>query len=134
MEELFQHPGTEAAARLSGCKNFAAVIPQGNQLFLPQWNLTLPCSQPIPPRIDLVGIRAHFIHPAEDGFPCQVLRVIQNVFSTIVLLRPVDAVKDAPPLRMELSKEAWSHISGQESISVSIDPDSLLLLKTKGEI
>ena len=46
--ELFRSPGTEAAARLSGCKNYADARPREDAVFLPDWGLTLSCSRPVP--------------------------------------------------------------------------------------
>ena len=132
MDMLFRHPGTEAAARLSGCKNYADAIPRGQAVFLPEWGLTLPCGRPVPPSVDRIGLRAHHIHPARDGFPCRVLRVVEDVFSTIVLLLPDGASPSAPPLRMELEKAVWQKLPDQTHLSVSIDPAQILLLESKG--
>ena len=49
LSQLFHAPGTEAAARLSGCKNFAAALPRGEEVYLPAWDLTLHCGRPVPP-------------------------------------------------------------------------------------
>lgn len=132
LDMLLHHPCTEAAARLSGCKNYANAIPNGSEIYLPEWGLTLPCGQSIPFGVNRVGIRAHHIRPAETGIPCRVLRVIEDVFSTIVLLLPASASSDAPPLRMELEKAAWQQISNKETLHITIDPDNILLLQSEG--
>lgn len=132
LDALFHHPGTEAAARLSGCKNYADAIPKGNEIILPQWGLTLSYNHPVPPNINRVGIRAHHIRPAETGFPCRVLRVIEDVFSTIVLLLPAGADDGAPPLRMELEKNAWQQLPDKGTLHITIDPDNILLLQSEG--
>ncbi len=132
MDALFHHPDTEAAARLSGCKNYADAIPNGSEVYLPEWGLTLSCGHPVPSSVNRVGIRAHHIRPAETGFPCRVLRVIEDVFSTVVLLLPVNAAKNAPPLRMELEKTVWQRVSDQETLYIAIDPDHILLLQGEG--
>lgn len=129
LDELIQSPATEAAARLSGCKNFTDAIPQGECVFLPEWGLTLPCGTSVSPEICRVGLRAHHIHPSEQGFPCQVLRIIEDVFSTIVLLLPAGSAPGAQPLRMELDKEIWNANAQVKTLRVSIDPQHILLLK-----
>ena len=133
LSQLFHTPSTEAAARLSGCKNFADAVPQGENVFLPEWNLTLSCGRPVPDRVERVGIRAHFVRPAEgpgeNTFPCGVIRVIEDAFTTIVLLRPEDAPSGGPLLRMELEKMAWRAIPEQERLYIRIDPRDLLLFK-----
>ena len=66
---------------------------------------------------------------APGAFPCDVLRVIQDVFVTIVLLRPEGAAPDAPPLRMELDRDVWHAAEDKKHVWVSIQPRDILLLK-----
>nr|WP_326184651.1 ATP-binding cassette domain-containing protein [uncultured Oscillibacter sp.] len=133
LDDLFHRPDTEAAARLSGCKNYADAQPKGNSVFLPDWDITLNCGVPVPPEVRRVGIRAHHVHFAEPGventFVCAVARVVEDVFSTIVLLRPVHAKPDAPLLRMELDKAVWQAAPDKGKVTVSIAPQDILLLK-----
>ena len=133
MRQLFHEPETEAAARLSGCKNIVEALPEGSAVTLPQWGLTLDCTGPVPANIRRVGIRAHHVAAVPEGTPgafrCTVERVIQDVFTTIVLLRPEQAADDAPPLRMELEREAWQRLDRPESLWVHVQPQDLLLLK-----
>ena len=133
LRELFHEPVTEAAARLSGCKNYADAVPNGPSASLPEWGLTLDCGKEVPLDIRRVGIRSHHVAMAEAGspgaFPCTVQRVIQDVFVTIVLLRPEGAAPDAPPLRMELDREVWHVVEDKQHVWVSIQPRDILLLK-----
>jgi molybdate transport system ATP-binding protein len=135
LAELFHHPDTEAAARLSGCKNYAKAVPQGDRVQLPEWNVTLHCAEPVDPSVRSMGVRAHCIRFATEGeenaFPCAVTRVIQDVFSTIVLLRPDGAAADAPLLRMELDKAAWQAVPDKTHVAVAIPPEEILLLKSR---
>ena len=132
-EQLLHRPGTESAARLSGCKNIVEALPEGSAVTLPQWGLTLDCTGPVPANIRRVGIRAHHVAAVPEGTPgafrCTVERVIRDVFTTIVLLRPEQAADDAPPLRMELEREAWQRLDRPESLWVHVQPQDLLLLK-----
>ena len=133
MEQLFHAPGTEAAARLSGCKNYAAAVPGGTAVLLPEWGITLDCGRVVPQETTTVGIRSHSVHPAEPGtsnvFACTVVRVIDDVFAVIVLLRPAGAGAEAPLLRMELEKAAWAALPDKARLTVSVAPEDLLLLK-----
>ena len=133
LRELFHEPVTEAAARLSGCKNYADAVPKGASVFLPEWGLTLDCGKEVPTDTRRVGIRAHHVTMTEAGspgaFPCTVQRVIQDVFVTIVLLRPEGAAPDAPPLRMELDREDWSKVTDKNHVWAMIQPRDILLLK-----
>jgi len=133
MEELFRAPGTESAARLSGCKNYVTIRPDGDRITVPDWNLSLSCGRPVPPDAVRAGICSHHVRMAAGGeinqIPCTVARVIDDVFGKIVLLRPVGAGPDAPLLRMELSKELWNARPDTRSLTVTVAPEHILLLK-----
>ena len=133
LRELFHQPVTEAAARLSGCKNYAEAVPAGTAVFLPEWGLTLECGKAVPDGIHRVGIRAHHVTMADadtpGAFPCTVQRVIQDVFNTIVLLRPEGAAPAAQPLRMELDREEWSRAVEKDRVWAMIQPRDILPLK-----
>ena len=123
----------EEAARLSGCKNIVEAVPAGNAVTLPQWGLTLDCGKAVPADVRWVGIRAHHVTAAPEGtegaFLCAVERVIQDVFTTIVLLRPEHAAPDAPPLRMELEREDAPTVLDNQLVWISVQPRDILLLK-----
>ncbi len=133
METLLRSPGTVSAARLSGCKNYAAARSDGTRVLLPEWGMTLECGRPVPAEVTTAGIRSHQIHPAAEGeanaFPCRVERVVDDVFGAIVLLRPEAAAPEAPPLRMELSKEDWAALPDKARVTVSVAPENILLLR-----
>ncbi len=133
LRELFHAPDSEAAARLSGCKNFARALPRGNGVYLPQWELTLDCSRTVPEGVTCIGVRAHFVTiadgPGANTFPCTVVRAVEDVFSTAVLLRPEKSAQDAPLLRMELEKMAWRAVPDQERLLISIRPRDILLFE-----
>ena len=131
MEDLMTRPGTEAAARLSGCENYADALPRGTEVYLPGWGVTLACGAAVPKGTRRIGIRARSLHPAEAGaenaFPCRVLRTVEDVFSLVVLLRPEGAAENAPPLRMEVEKGAWQMPEGG-TVTVAVRPRDILLL------
>ena len=133
LEALFQAPGTESAARLSGCKNFAAAKPSGESVLLPEWGLTLACNRAVPSETAVAGIRSHRIRFAaqgeENAFSCVVVKVIDDVFGSIVLLRPVNAAQDAPLLRIELDKAAWAAHEEEKTVTVAVRPEDILLLQ-----
>ncbi len=131
LRELFHAPDTEAAARLSGCKNFADAVPQGERVFLPEWGITLDCGQPVPAGVRRVGVRSRFIRPGtgENAFPCEVVRVVEDVFTAIVILRPERAAPDAPPLRIEMDKMAWRACPRGERLRVVIEPRDIMLFE-----
>lgn len=132
MKQMFQSPQTVTAARLSGCKNFTPLEAVGGQtISLPRWHIRLDCGRPIPPEATVLGLRSHYIGPqfGENRFPCRVEQVIENVFSMVVLVRPLEADKTCPALRLELDKDTWNQYARQEILEVGIAPGELLLLR-----
>ena len=133
LRQLFHEPETEAAARLSGCKNIVEAVPAGNAVTLPQWGLTLNCGKAVPADVRWAGIRARHVMTVPEGTPdafyCTVERVIQDVFTTIVLLRPEGAADGAPLLRMELERDDWRRLNRPEGLWIAIQPRDILLLK-----
>ncbi|MCI2058358.1 MAG: ATP-binding cassette domain-containing protein [Oscillibacter sp.] len=132
-EELFRSPGTQSAARLSGCKNYVPIRPAGDRVEIPLWGVTLSCGRPVPPDTAVIGIRSHRVRPAPEGavnaIPCAVSRVIDDVFGVIVLLRPQAALPGAPLVRMELPREDWAPLADAGSLWASVLPEDILLLK-----
>ena len=133
MAELMAAPGTVSAARLSGCKNYVTPAPTEDPhvVAIPDWGgIRLRCSSPWQTGITQLGIRANFVRPAQpdalNAIPCQVARVVEDVFTTIVLLRPEGSSPGAPLLRMELPKDLWT---GAQTIAVAVAPEHLLLLR-----
>ena len=129
LEELFRNPGTEAAARLSGCQTCIRAVPGGDVVSLPDWGLTLSCRRSVPPEIRCVGIRAQHVRPAapgaENAFPCTVERQIQDETADVILLRPEGSAPQAPLLRMGLAGHTQLP---EDRITVAIAPQDILLL------
>ncbi|MGA2964321.1 MAG: molybdate ABC transporter permease subunit [Candidatus Korobacteraceae bacterium] len=74
--QLFERPGSVAAARLTGCKNIAPARPvAADRIAVDAWNCELRTTNHVPDALTHVGIRSHQIafNPATDGentFPC----------------------------------------------------------------
>ena len=128
--ELMAHPGTEAAARLSGCENFADALPRRDTVILPEWGVTLTCGTSVPENIHRIGIRARSLHPADAGtenaFSCRVVRTVEDMSSLTVLLRPEGAAGTAPLLRMEVDKGS-RQIPENSTVTVTVAPGDILL-------
>ncbi len=133
--ELMANPGTVTAARLSGCENFAPVRPgpAPGLAEVPAWGLTLRTAAPWREEAAALGIRAGHLRPAEAGavnaFPCQVLQAAEDVFSTRLALRPEAAPPGAPPLWMELGRDAWAALPDRTRLLISVRPEDLMLLE-----
>ncbi len=125
--EVFRSPETCHAAVLTGCKNIAPCeMLRGTQIRIPQWGLTLHVPEPAhTPRY--AGIRMHHICPGEgeNSVRCHVVSEMENPFSFVVMLRPVDA-PDAEAFCWELNKELWNRLRSEE-ITVHIPAADVLL-------
>lgn len=125
--ELMTAPGTLAAALISGCKNLSPVTvrPDGS-LFCEAWGWTLPTC-PIPEGLTHVGIRAHSLRFGQGAIslPCTVERVIDNVFSYILMLE----TPGQGQLRVELEKDTPVPSVGA-TVTVHTQPEALLYLRS----
>ncbi len=125
VEELFAAPKTVASALISGCKNIAdsAVTPEG--ILCPSWGVMLRAAQ-AEAGDNAVGIRAHHLHIAEEGeenaIPCTVERIIEDVLSTVVMLRTVSG----GALRMEVEKGSFAV---GDALTVAVKPEHVLSLR-----
>lgn len=114
---LFQNPQTLAATLLTGCKNISpATKLDAYHIRAEAWQLDL--RVPRAETLRYTGIRAHFLKrkesPAENTFPMEIVKVIEDTFSYLVMVRRKGT--DAKTIRWELSKEDWLRVktSGKE--------------------
>ena len=142
VSELFSTPSTLAAALISGCKNVsrARKLTKGQSLCqlldCEDWGVTLATSLPVPEGLSHVGVRAHYFRVVGDGekpagteaaqnlIPCEVDRIIDNTFSTIVMLR----TPGGGLLRYECEKDAWAALGEPDHLTVAIDPADVMPL------
>lgn len=133
VEALFQAPGTRSACLLSGCKNIsrARSLPDGRVEAL-DWDAVLSPGRPLPEGLAFLGIRAHFLRPAAGPGPnclrCRVLRVVEEMFSTVVMLSTPGGDQGACRLRMELDKAAWAALGDPKELWVELPSDELMFL------
>ncbi len=128
--EVFHNPGTVTAARLTGCKNIAAVRAKGARAAAPEWGITLTLPEGCGP-VDAVGIRSHDMEcvtqPGENTFPCQVVQTIADSFNYILMLRPREAGEDTIPLRWEITREQYAALP--EQWFIRLPKEKLMLLR-----
>ena len=137
IKELFAAPVSREAAYLSGCKNFSdAAVTVACEVMALDWGITLQCDTTGKEDASSVGVRSHFIHPVlpeangttKNVFPCKVERVIEDVFSYILIV----STKEEARIRVDVAKEQWQqyqkHISGNK-IWIGIDEKDVMLLK-----
>ena len=137
LEELFDTPDTLASCLLSGCKNYSKIKKTGDRtLRALDWEADLISRDEINDNIRHIGIRAHFIFLTDDIsgdniIECRVIRVTEDVFSTILMLLPVNAKTstDFSHIRVELQKHEVVSIKERDIIRIKILPDDVMLLK-----
>lgn len=134
VRELFDAPATLSSCLLTGCKNVSRARPaQDGRVEAVDWGVTLEVGRELPQGLTHVGIRSHHINfrpmPGETMVPCKVERVVDDVFSTVVMLSTPGGRESSSLLRMELDKEDWAALDRPEELSVGIPPRSLMLLR-----
>lgn len=127
--DLFDNPQTVSAARIIGCKNISeAIKTKDHQLFATGWGIHLNTKRPIPFEAGFVGIMAQAIGLVESGtkdsLRCEVLRVIEDVSSVILMVK----FQGEESIRLEITKEVWSKLSNKSWIHVMIDPAAVMIL------
>jgi molybdate transport system ATP-binding protein len=135
VNKLFNAPPTIASALLSGCKNYSRVERRGcNTVYAIDWDVNLRCREDVADDIRYIGVRTHFIVPCaekgENTISCRVVGVMQDVFSTTVMVMPenADPRRNFSHIRMELPKQAFS-ISAGDLLSIRIDANDIMLLR-----
>ncbi len=129
---IFDDPQTLTAAVLTGCKNTSKAHKiDEHYLYAVDWQLELFTAQQVPDDLSYVGFRAHFFEPTTaqqqvNCFSAQIIKVIEDTFSYIIMIRPHD--KESLLLRWELEKDAWVRLR-DKPIFLTIPEDKLILLK-----
>jgi molybdate transport system ATP-binding protein len=132
VRDLFLSPDTLSACLLSGCKNISRARPAGRQrVEALDWGVILDAGRPVPDDLAYVGIRAHFLspRPGPNPIPCRVERVVEDLFSTVVMLSTPGGYEGSARLRWELEKDAWAALGGPEAVTLSVSPGNIMLLK-----
>ncbi len=129
--ELFQAPVTRAECLLSGCKNYsAAERKDARHVLASEWGAELRCAADVPEDMRCVGVRSHHLRlvsePGENVIPCAVTRVVDDVFSTVVIAQTPGGAS----LRLELQKAEWEAWKDREELLVFLPPEHLMPLKS----
>lgn len=133
---LFERPGTLAAALLSGCKNYSRTERIDTHTVLAMdWGIPLTCGAAVPEDARYIGVRAHYFSlcdgPGENAFVCAVQRVAEDVFETILTVRPKTAEPGRPTanIRIERPKEAVRGIREGDEVWVAVRPKDVMPLR-----
>jgi len=129
--ELFHQPQTLAATLLTGCKNVSSARREGEKtLRAEEWDLSLQATDEVPAGLKYVGLRAHFLAyrqgPGENTFRMEVMKVIEDTFSYLVMVRRAES--RGKPIRWEVDKDFWQSVAGRE-LYLYFPPEQLILLE-----
>jgi molybdate transport system ATP-binding protein len=107
---IFKNPETVQAARVTGCKNIAAVNIDGMRVSVPDWGIEF---ESIKKRDDInfIGVRANHITPLSiakkddvaAAFPFEIVNEIEDTFTSILMVRKQGT--DLPVIRWEMPKK-----------------------------
>ena len=131
--ELFRHPGTLAAARLTGCKNLSRVSglrhENGRTFFTADdWGMELSVAGE--QTGDAVGLRRHSPvlaeAPGPNAFEMELAGVIEDPFEFVLLLRRPGF--DGGPFEWAVSREAYRALPAGP-LFLRLPDDALMLLK-----
>ncbi|MBR0312517.1 MAG: ATP-binding cassette domain-containing protein [Oscillospiraceae bacterium] len=130
VRELMDAPWTVSAALISGCKNFSRVQRiDENHVKCLAWGVTLETAQEVNNVCTYAGVRAHSFHIARGGepnrFDAKVVEVIDDTFSTILMLEPEGG---SARIRMELPKEEWAALRNPSVVLVGVAPEHVMTL------
>jgi molybdate transport system permease protein len=158
-EDLFRRPPGFEVARLTGCKNFSRARPTANGgIEALDWGCRLRVTQPIPPTLGHIAIRAHHVRvhvtgapdvsagasglasgaggsaaasAGENTFPCWLAAATEAPFRVTLYLRlhaPAASSSDYH-LQAEISKDVWETFKNKKQPwRVELSPDRLFLL------
>lgn len=136
--QLFENPGTVAAARLTGCKNVVPAVPvAANRIKVPAWNCELTTVKDADGGVTHVGYRSHQFRFVDDTcglnvFPCWLVSMNEAPHEMTLYLRlhATPGPGDSAHLQADVPKELWQSLSAQpQPWNILLDPARVLLLK-----
>lgn len=142
-KSMFENPEVLIGAVLTGCKNFTRIKRMDEyKVQALDWQINLITKEPVSTDIQYVGIRAHHIQvidsneESDNTMLCKVKKIIDNTFTTIILLEGLDsfqinALDDQHiygEIRLEMPKNKWERVKGDQ-VKLKFLPEALLLLK-----
>ena len=133
-EEIFLHPPSLEAARLTGCKNFsrARAVSDGGVEAL-DWGARLRVTQPHS-EARHVAIRANHVTFAdapggENVLPCSLVESTETPFRRTLYLRLHTAEGNGWHLQVEVQKDRWEELKGRPMPwHVRFDPERVFVM------
>jgi molybdate transport system ATP-binding protein len=131
VKTFFHYPGTVTAAKLSGCKNIAAVTRRdGGKWRAGAWKVSLQVPDGAQP--EAVGIRAHSFYPADASAENAILigeyRIVEEPFEWSIYFR---SDKECSWLLWRLPKAEWESLGASVPQYLAVKPEEVLCLRGK---
>ena len=131
-KDLFKNPKTFSSCLISGCKNFSEIEKiSENRLRAKDWDVELETSDMILENHKVLGVRAHFIEfikSEENSFEVEIDKVIEDVFTFIILVRKKGARKS---IRVEVTKDIWKNVEHEKNLFITLRKEDLILLESE---
>jgi len=136
--QLFENPGTVAAARLTGCKNIVpAKAITVNRISVPAWGCELETVNAVDVGLTHIGYRSHQLRfvgdiRGENVFPCWLVSANEAPHEMTLYLRLHDHPNDGDPahLQADVPKEQWRSLNAQpQPWNIMLEPARLMPLK-----
>ncbi len=136
--QLFEDPGTVAAARLTGCKNIlAAQRISDRRVAVPAWGCELESPVPVKESLTHVGYRSHQVRFVDEGagtnvFACRLVNTSEAPHEMTLYLRlnASPGPADTTNLQADVPKELWRALSRRaQPWHIQLVPEKVLLLE-----
>ncbi|MES1022197.1 molybdate ABC transporter permease subunit [Gloeocapsa sp. BRSZ] len=137
-QEIFERPHTFSIAQLTGCKNFSrAQMSTFGEVKALDWGVALQVIEPIPEKLNYIGIRAHQLiftsdSTAENTFPCWLAQTGETPHRITLFLKLCDRPLHPNDyhLQAEVFKEKWVNLKDLPfPWYVRLDPLRLILMQ-----
>jgi ABC-type sulfate/molybdate transport systems ATPase subunit len=136
--EIFQHPASLAAAKITGCKNTAKAIRRSeHSASVPEWGISLMTDAAVGSDAGYIGIRANNIRLAGDGardncFPVWIADESEAPFRTNLYLKIGSAPQDLNDyhIQWEIGREEREALRGMpQPYRIHIDPQNVFFME-----
>lgn len=143
-QEVFQHPASLAAARITGCRNTAAAVRRSERTVeIPEWGVRVTLASPVESESGFIGIRENQIRLADAGiqenggpencFPVWIADESEAPFRTTLYLK-IGAAPQHPGdfhLQWEISREEREAIGRlAQPFRICLDPQKLFFMQS----
>ena len=102
-----------------------------NRFRAKDWDIELETSDMILENHKVLGVRAHFIEfikSEENSFEVEIDKVIEDVFTYIILVRKKGARKS---IRVEVTKDIWKKVEHEKNLFITLRKEDLILLEAE---